>query len=679
MALDRLTKVDGGGISTTSDYRVGIITASKFVGPIEGDVTGSITATDGTFSGNVTIGGTLTYEDVTNIDSVGIITARDGIDCNGDIDVDGHTNLDNVSVAGVSTFSGNMKVDAGTNTTLTVEADSAGVAMFKASGGSGAQTTAALELVQSTTSLQGGGISYNGDGSPGFASGETADHVTFYRMLNGTRSEVFSYPYNTDTVTFNGTVIAPTFNGNLTGTINTAAQTNITSIGTLGSLTVNGGSSPISFSHTGGNCVTFNRNGKTLAINANYAGQNNYAHIALTSGMDIRLQLGGADRITFKSNGDIRPATDSQISLGSDALRFANLYVDEISASANISCVNLTPTGYIQIDDTSSGGYLYIGNNSDLKLFHNGSTNFIRSGADGHTIQIDNNSGVVGAKFVPAGAVELYHNGTKKYETTTNGNRLQGAQQDLHGDVKFDNQTNSGMDLRWDESLNRLHFEQNNIKAVFGASSELEIYYDGSANRIKGTTNKFLRFSTNNINRWNITNDGHLRPETDGSYAIGASNQRLSNLYTGYMSGVINVASTQAISEFRNQHSTYGGGVRFKSNNTYGTVEIMKYDGSYGAGFYNSTGGWHWDSNMQFHGNVLPWTNNAHDLGTSSKRWRNVYSQDLQLSNEARKDEGGNDVDGTWGDYTIQEGESDLFLINNRSGKKYMFVLKEVT
>ena len=32
-----------------------------------------------TFSGNVTIGGTLTYEDVTNVDSVGVITARDGI------------------------------------------------------------------------------------------------------------------------------------------------------------------------------------------------------------------------------------------------------------------------------------------------------------------------------------------------------------------------------------------------------------------------------------------------------------------------------------------------------------------------------------------------------------------------------------------------------------------------
>ena len=42
-----------------------------------------------TVSGNVSVGGTLTYEDVTNIDSVGIITAGSGIDCNGDLNVSG--------------------------------------------------------------------------------------------------------------------------------------------------------------------------------------------------------------------------------------------------------------------------------------------------------------------------------------------------------------------------------------------------------------------------------------------------------------------------------------------------------------------------------------------------------------------------------------------------------------
>ena len=78
-------------------------------------------------------------------------------------------------------------------------------------------------------------------------------------------------------------------------------------------------------------------------------------------------------------------------------------------------------------------------------------------------------------------------------------------------------------------------------------------------------------------------------------------------------------------------------------------------------------------------GHVAPTANNTYDLGSSGNRWRNLYVNDLQLSNEAKQETGGNDVDGTWGDYTIQEGEEDLFLINNRSGKKYKFNLTEVS
>ena len=43
------------------------------------NVGGAVTAASGNFTGNVSIGGTLTYEDVTNIDSIGILTARSGI------------------------------------------------------------------------------------------------------------------------------------------------------------------------------------------------------------------------------------------------------------------------------------------------------------------------------------------------------------------------------------------------------------------------------------------------------------------------------------------------------------------------------------------------------------------------------------------------------------------------
>ena len=153
------TRVLGPGIHTASNINshninsTGIITAVSFVGNLTGGassitgsphvslgninagittLTGALSGTTANFSGNVTVGGLLTYEDVKNVDSVGIITARSGVDVDdfldvgsniklgnagvitattfkgdGDfveLDVDGHTNLDNVNVAGVATF-----------------------------------------------------------------------------------------------------------------------------------------------------------------------------------------------------------------------------------------------------------------------------------------------------------------------------------------------------------------------------------------------------------------------------------------------------------------------------------------------------------------------------------------------------------------------------------------------
>ena len=104
MSLSRLTKITGPGVSTDtnwvgnnanftgvtttgSSFNVGLTTVHstlieahniKSTGIITatgGSFSGNVTAVDGTFSGNVSIAGTLTYEDVTNIDSVGIVTA----------------------------------------------------------------------------------------------------------------------------------------------------------------------------------------------------------------------------------------------------------------------------------------------------------------------------------------------------------------------------------------------------------------------------------------------------------------------------------------------------------------------------------------------------------------------------------------------------------------------------
>ena len=92
--------LSGGGEITGGDGNfTGIVTAGS------GDYSGglsvgtAITAVSATFTGDVSIGGTLTYEDVTNIDSIGIITARSNIDAQSDVIVGA-----GLSVVGISTL-----------------------------------------------------------------------------------------------------------------------------------------------------------------------------------------------------------------------------------------------------------------------------------------------------------------------------------------------------------------------------------------------------------------------------------------------------------------------------------------------------------------------------------------------------------------------------------------------
>jgi hypothetical protein len=112
---------------------------------------------------------------------------------------------------------------------------------------------------------------------------------------------------------------------------------------------------------------------------------------------------------------------------------------------------------------------------------------------------------------------------------------------------------------------------------------------------------------------------------------------------------------------------------------TSGLVQAARTGGTtavfagYTAGNSSETSRINADGSAEFN-NIQPNADAVSDLGSPSRRWANIYSADLQLSNEGSA----NDVDGTWGQYTIQEGEEDLFLINRRNGKKYKFMLQEV-
>lgn len=81
-------------------------------------------------------------------------------------------------------------------------------------------------------------------------------------------------------------------------------------------------------------------------------------------------------------------------------------------------------------------------------------------------------------------------------------------------------------------------------------------------------------------------------------------------------------------------------------------------------------------SGLNLAGHFLPRASSTYDLGSTTNSWRHVYTGDLHLSNEQH--DTGNVVDGTKGNWTIQEGAEDLYLVNNKTGRKYKFNLTEV-
>ena len=116
------------GLSTLGNVTAGVATANQFSGSISGvagtfsgqvsagnlNVTGIVTSTQGfsgnvsgaaaTFTGDVLVGGTLTYDDVTNIDSIGLITARNGLQVLAGITtLNGQVSAGNLNVTGVVT------------------------------------------------------------------------------------------------------------------------------------------------------------------------------------------------------------------------------------------------------------------------------------------------------------------------------------------------------------------------------------------------------------------------------------------------------------------------------------------------------------------------------------------------------------------------------------------------
>jgi hypothetical protein len=165
-------------------------------------------------------------------------------------------------------------------------------------------------------------------------------------------------------------------------------------------------------------------------------------------------------------------------------------------------------------------------------------------------------------------------------------------------------------------------------------------------------------FRNNQVNEglYNEATNNHWYSENNASWTVGSTN-----------------ASYGEIRMRLGHQGTYKGSFYWDAagigilNEIGGWGVRVNYGGSYGGTIYGS-----WNTT----GHFLPTTNNAYDLGSASLGWRNIYTNDLHLSNMNKPE--GNDIDGTSGTWTIQEGDENLYIINNLNGKKYRITLEEI-
>ena len=156
------TRVVGPGIHSLSNidshniHSSGIITATKFDGPFD-----SLS-----ISGNLSIGGTLTYEDVTNIDSVGLITARKGIISSGVVTATAFHGASQVGIqsGGVQIGAGITQLNfVGTGNTFAVNGTTVDISIQGGGGGGSGAFTTSITGIQTTSQIVGIGTTSTDD------------------------------------------------------------------------------------------------------------------------------------------------------------------------------------------------------------------------------------------------------------------------------------------------------------------------------------------------------------------------------------------------------------------------------------------------------------------------------------------------------------------------------------
>jgi hypothetical protein len=455
-------------------------------------------------------------------------------------------------------------------------------------------------------------------------------------------------------------VSATTFTGALSGNASTASTVSLssgTAVNHTGSGEIYlakwiGSSSPVPFIiSASGSTVSNDATYGTLKIdrsniNANGAGSNFHFTILGTEygGMGVTAETGvSSGSAVGKMRWYLTAAGTS---------RQERMTLD---TSANLILYPGSTTGLFGLGDTGAG--IYRDNTHDVVVHQSNSSGapLYLSGAGNVVVSLDNNNNETDRKFiVGSNAVkasnELFSVNESGVAYASGGFQSPGSTLNLLGGQIYvsptnNNTLNSGYNSTSDATDIWINYRGHNDGFSYYRNFNIG---DGKGNNIlwaQGTTGKV------------VINNGQSAP-SDAKLQVNGNIDILD-----VTNGVFRIYN----------NTTFRGGLGTDAWAHAGSAANMTL---FATGVLHFTSGGTKRAYFDTSGHLLPQVNNTYNLGSASLGWANVYTNDLHLSNMNKPE--GNDIDGTSGNWTIQEGAENLYIINNNNGKKFKISLEEI-
>ena len=591
-----------------------------------------------TVNGSIDLSGNIDVDGTTNLDAVDIdgavdmassLTLAGNADFNGNLDVDGTTNLDAVDIdgavdmastltlAGNADFNGNLDVDGTTNLDA-VDIDGA------------------VDMASSLTLA--GNADFNGN--------LDVDGTTNLDGTNVAGALAVSGSATVDNLSLDGNTIT-TSSGNLTIDSNGGTTTINDNAVISGNLTVNGTTTTI-------NSTTVNIDDKNFQVATGAADD------SAADGAGFTVDSGDGDKTwNFEATGDNWGSSENINLASGKVLKVNNTSIlSSTTLGSSVVSSSLTSLGTIgtgvwqgtAINDTYLGTIDNANKVSLSALNIDGGTDIGAALANTDEIIVDDGGGGTNRRC-DMSRVKTYIYGAMSGDATASSG----------GAVTL---ANSGVSA-----------------GTVGSSTAIPIITVDAKGRVTNTSTTAVDSTTiaNGSASVAVASNGPITSTGNHDFTAGidvTGNITVSGTVDGRdvasdgskLDGIESGATAdQSASEILTLIKTVDG--------AGSGLDADTLDGISSASFLRSDASDTFTGTLTVSGNILPNANGTRDLGASGTRWANVYSSDLDLSNEAK---GGNTIDGSWGSYLIEEGEEHLYLTNRRSGKKYKFMLEEV-